>query len=207
MDALQLPFLITNYKMLADAFEAKEGQALLDGLDSIGLKGLGLLRRRPASLPVEREDHRKARRLQRPEDARGAGQAASRYLESHWRKPDTRRLWRNLYLAANRCARCDRDQRDVDRGRKLDEVAKNLTLTSQYFFGCARDQPEETRHAQRQGSGRADQGGTRHDAQAGRAAAEQDAKALEEIKGKGVKVAEFKDFKAMRTALVLIDHL
>lgn len=41
MDALQLPFLITDYDQLATAFTSDEGMALLDGLSEIGVTGLG----------------------------------------------------------------------------------------------------------------------------------------------------------------------
>ncbi|WP_294606534.1 TRAP transporter substrate-binding protein [uncultured Roseovarius sp.] len=41
MDSLQLPFLITDYAQLAEAFTSDEGKALLDGLSDIGVAGLG----------------------------------------------------------------------------------------------------------------------------------------------------------------------
>lgn len=41
MDALQLPFLISDYDQLASAFTSDEGQALLAGLSEIGVSGLG----------------------------------------------------------------------------------------------------------------------------------------------------------------------
>lgn len=205
MDALQLPFLITNYKMLADAFEAKEGQALLDGLDSIGLKGLAFYE------GGQRHFLSNAKIIEKLDDFKGQKTRvvpAKLHLDI-WKAigaSPTPVAYGEIYTSLQTGV-LDATEINVTSiaAEKLYEVAKNLTLTSQYFFpGVLVINPKKL--ATLSAKDQAALIKAAHDTMRKQveAAAEQDAKALEEIKGKGVKVAEFKDFKAMRTALAPI---
>jgi len=205
MDALQLPFLITDYKMLAQAFQTKQAQALLDGLDAIGLKGLAFYE------GGQRHFLSNARLVEKLDDFKGQKTRvvpAKLHLDI-WKAigaSPTPVAYGEIYTSLQTGV-LDATEINVTSiaAEKLYEVAKNLTLTGHYFFpGVLVINPKKLATLSEK-----DQAAiikAAHDTMGPQVAAaeQQDEDARAVIQEKGVKIAKFQDLKAMRAALASI---
>lgn len=202
MDALQLPFLIPSYDALADAFASPEGKALLDGLDEIGLKGLGYYEGGYRHFLTGK---RLVRTLDDFQGQKTRVVPARLHLDI-WEAigvSPTPVAYGEIYTSLQTGV-LDATEINVTSvyAEKLYEVADKMTLTGQYFWpGVLVINPRvfgNLDEAQQQALVEAAKETMRPQVEA---AAEQDAEALEKIREQGVTVVELDNRDAMIEAV------
>jgi TRAP-type transport system periplasmic protein len=199
MDSLQLPFLITDYTQLAQAFTSDEGKALLDGLSDIGVAGLGYYE------GGQRHYLSKATTVTTLDDFNGLKTRvvpAKLHLD----------IWQAIGVSPTPVAYGEiysslqtgvLDATEINitsiEGEKLYEVADKLTLSGQYFWpGVLAANPGFLDRITEEQRDILVQAAEETIVPQVEAAAEQDEAALEILKDQGVEIVEFAELDAMR---------
>lgn len=202
MDALQLPFLIPSYDALADAFASPEGQALLAGLDEIGLQGLGYYEGGYRHFLTGKQLVRTLDDFQGQKTRVVPARLHLDIWEAIGVSP-TPVAYGEIYTSLQTGV-LDATEINVTsvHAEKLYEVADRMTLTGQYFWpGVLVINPrvfQNLDEAQQQALVEAAKETMRPQVEA---AAEQDAEALEKIREQGVTVVELDNRDAMIEAV------
>ncbi|MDE0924148.1 TRAP transporter substrate-binding protein [Aurantimonas coralicida] len=198
MDALQLPFLLRTYDRAADAYTSEEGKSLLDGLGSIGVEGLGyyegglrhFLSNKGLVTKLEDFDGLKTRVV-----------PAKLHLDT-WSAigvSPTPVAYGEIYssLQTGVLDATEINVTSID-SEKFYEVAKNLTLTGQYFWpGVLVINPAKLASLEQKDREAVIDAANSTIRPQVEEAKKQDEAALESVKANGVTVAEFANTDAM----------